>query len=64
MSKLKNGVIKGNSFLCKASVAKPKSGLTSKGGVDGDDLEGSADSIQLAWFLVSFMSLTGTLLLL
>ncbi|KAI9493442.1 hypothetical protein BDB00DRAFT_956999 [Zychaea mexicana] len=64
MSKLKNGVIKGNSFLCKASVAKPKSGM--KGGAGGglDDMEGTAGSIQLAWFVVTTMSLMGTWFLL
>ncbi|KAI8142767.1 hypothetical protein BJV82DRAFT_713880 [Fennellomyces sp. T-0311] len=66
MSKLKNGVIKGNSFLCKSAVAKPKPGMTSKGGAGGgaDDLEGSAVSTQLAWFVVSAMSLVGTFFLL
>lgn len=32
MNKLKNGVIKGNSFVCKAAVAKPKSSIGGKNG--------------------------------
>ncbi|SAM01908.1 hypothetical protein [Absidia glauca] len=37
INQLKKGVIKGNSFACKASVAKPKSGLrTGKGGFDDE----------------------------
>lgn len=35
MNKLKNGVIKGNSFVCKSRVANPKSGIPGKGGSGG-----------------------------
>ncbi|KAG0187963.1 hypothetical protein DFQ28_005622 [Apophysomyces sp. BC1034] len=34
MNKLKSGVIKGNSFICKSGVAKPKSGLKGGGADD------------------------------
>lgn len=37
MNTLKNGVIKGNSFVCKAAVAKPKSNIKGKGGAGGSD---------------------------
>ncbi|CDH53334.1 meiotic expression up-regulated protein [Lichtheimia corymbifera JMRC:FSU:9682] len=67
MSKLKNGVIKGNSFMCKAAVAKPKSGMTGKGGVGGsgfDDSSASSISMQLGTIIFGAMSVAGTYLLL
>lgn len=67
MSKLKNGVIKGNSFMCKAAVAKPKSGMTGKGGVGGsgfDDSSASSISMQLGTIIFGAMSMAGTYLLL
>jgi hypothetical protein len=42
MNKLKNGVIKGNSFVCKAAVAKPKSSIGGKNGGSGGS--GSSES--------------------
>ena len=42
MNKLKSGVIKGNSFTCKAAVAKPKSSISGKSG--GSDKSGSSES--------------------
>lgn len=43
MNKLKNGVIKGNSFMCKSAVAKPKSSVRGKDGKMGTG-DGSSDS--------------------
>lgn len=42
MNKLKSGVIKGNSFVCKAAVAKPKSSIGGKN--DGSGSPGSSES--------------------
>ncbi|KAG0171354.1 hypothetical protein DFQ30_001109 [Apophysomyces sp. BC1015] len=57
MNKLKSGVIKGNSFICKSGVAKPKSGL--KGG--GADDSGATAMVRAAgyWFsaLITFSAI-------
>lgn len=46
MNKLKNGVIKGNSFMCKSAVAKPKSTILGKDGkpISGGGAGGSSES--------------------
>lgn len=56
MNKLKNGVIKGNTFTCKAAVAHPKSGIrggkNGKGGSsDSDNFEGAASAINVGYYL-------------
>ncbi|CEG77736.1 hypothetical protein RMATCC62417_12435 [Rhizopus microsporus] len=56
MNKLKNGVIKGNTFTCKAAVAHPKSGIrggkNGKGGSsDSDNFEGAASAISAGYYL-------------
>lgn len=48
MNRLKTGVIKGNSFVCKSAVAKPKSGIrgvNGKGGSAGGSSDSSASSV-------------------
>lgn len=47
MGKLKNGVIKGNSFVCKARVSNPKSGLSGKNGEAGGSDGESSGATQL-----------------
>ncbi|KAF7729509.1 hypothetical protein EC973_004183 [Apophysomyces ossiformis] len=50
MNKLKNGVIKGNSFVCKSGVAKPKSGLKGVGSEDSGAVAiRRADAWIIAW---------------
>lgn len=60
MDRLKTGVIKGNSFVCKAAVAKPKSGIKGvkgKGGFGGDSESGA----MTAYFYQSgFLAALGT----
>ncbi|KAG2194421.1 hypothetical protein INT47_003132 [Mucor saturninus] len=64
MNRLKAGVIKGNSFVCKSAVAKPKSGIKgvngkggSSGGRGGSD--DSSASTQKSGFLVSLTAAAG-----
>ncbi len=56
INKLKNGVIKGNSFTCKAAVAKPKSGIHGgKGGSGGNgNFESSASTLVQSGLLAVF----------
>lgn len=49
VNKLKNGIIKGNSFTCKSAVAKPKSGLKGGSSSGGSD-ENSASSTKYSEF--------------
>lgn len=45
MDRLKTGVIKGNAFVCKAAVAKPKSGIkgvNGRGGAGGSSENGAS----------------------
>ncbi|CAO3662736.1 unnamed protein product [Rhizopus stolonifer] len=63
VSNLKNGVIKGNAFTCKAAVASPKSGIRSgKGGKgsgsDGFDSSASINSMSYLTFLSALVYLT------
>ncbi|RCI02878.1 hypothetical protein CU098_007534 [Rhizopus stolonifer] len=63
VSNLKNGVIKGNAFTCKAAVASPKSGIRSgkgsKGsGSDGFDSSASINSMSYLTFLSALVYLT------
>lgn len=44
MNRLKVGVIKGNSFVCKSAVAKPKSGIKGVNGKGGGSSGGFSDS--------------------
>lgn len=50
VNKLKKGVIKGNAFACKASVAKPKSTVNGKGGSEsaGISIHSSQSGVAVA----------------
>ncbi|KAK4509537.1 uncharacterized protein ATC70_007889 [Mucor velutinosus] len=53
MNKLKNGVIKGNSFICKAAVAKPKSNIKGKGGAGGSDfIENAGNTLSYGYLTI------------
>ncbi|KAI8074431.1 hypothetical protein BC940DRAFT_231244 [Gongronella butleri] len=57
VNKLRNGVIKGNSFTCRARVSNPKSGRP--GGANGKDLvfEDAATSLGRTWTMILFPAL-------
>ncbi|KAI8646614.1 hypothetical protein BD408DRAFT_449651 [Parasitella parasitica] len=51
---LKNGVIKGNSFVCKAAVAKPKSNIRGKGGAGGSDfVENAGNTLSFGYLTIA-----------
>ncbi|KAI8374090.1 hypothetical protein EDC96DRAFT_582962 [Choanephora cucurbitarum] len=58
VNKLKNGIIKGNSFVCKASVARPQSNM--HGGKGGSSaFDSSANTMSQS---VGYMALAGSML--
>lgn len=54
INKFKNGVIKGNSFICKAAVAKPKSNVRGKGGSGGSDfVENAGNTLSFGYLTIA-----------
>ncbi|KAI9027261.1 hypothetical protein CLU79DRAFT_741084 [Phycomyces nitens] len=64
ISKLKSEVIKGNAYVCKSAVSKPKSGMPGKGGSNSFDDSSSAISIKAGWAgILTALGLSSALIL-